>query len=63
MSTDVLGRGTGMWQVDKSDGNKLAAWSFDSPTKGQPDTAVSAVCRGGCSRLRLAQECAEGGVT
>lgn len=37
---DVLGRKTGMWQVDKTDGNKLAAWTFDSLAKGQQDTAV-----------------------
>ncbi|MDT7847770.1 RHS repeat-associated core domain-containing protein [Streptomyces justiciae] len=37
---DDLGRRTGMWQVDKSDGNKLAAWTFDELAKGQQDTAV-----------------------
>ncbi|MEU9919151.1 ricin-type beta-trefoil lectin domain protein [Streptomyces sp. NPDC051001] len=37
---DVLGRKTGMWQVDKTDGNKLAAWTFDDLAKGQQDTAV-----------------------
>ncbi|CAM5506676.1 MULTISPECIES: RHS repeat-associated core domain-containing protein [Streptomyces] len=37
---DVLGRKTGMWQTDKSDANKLAAWSFDQLRKGQLDTAT-----------------------
>lgn len=37
---DDLGRRTGMWQVDKSDANKLAAWTFDKLLKGQQDTAV-----------------------
>ncbi|MEU6285824.1 RHS repeat-associated core domain-containing protein, partial [Streptomyces sp. NPDC047028] len=37
---DVLGRKTGMWQVDKSDAHKLAAWTFDSAAKGQQDTAT-----------------------
>jgi RHS repeat-associated protein len=37
---DVLDRKTGMWQTDKTDGNKLAAWTFDSLYKGQQDTAV-----------------------
>ncbi|MGW7386752.1 RHS repeat-associated core domain-containing protein [Streptomyces sp. NPDC054794] len=37
---DDLGRKTGMWQVDKSDANKLAAWGFDSVAKGQQDTAT-----------------------
>ncbi|MFG2383448.1 RHS repeat-associated core domain-containing protein [Streptomyces avermitilis] len=37
---DELNRKTGMWQTDKSDGNKLAAWTFDGLAKGQQDTAV-----------------------
>ncbi|MFG2132252.1 RHS repeat-associated core domain-containing protein [Streptomyces sp. NPDC048751] len=37
---DVLGRRTGMWQTSKTDGNKLAAWTFDTLAKGQQDTAV-----------------------
>ncbi|MFF7369813.1 RHS repeat-associated core domain-containing protein [Streptomyces tricolor] len=37
---DVLGRKTGMWQADKSDANKLAAWGFDQLAKGQLDTAT-----------------------
>ncbi len=37
---DQLGRKTGMWQADKSDANKLAAWSFDELAKGQQDTAT-----------------------
>ncbi|WP_316763687.1 RHS repeat-associated core domain-containing protein [Streptomyces herbicida] len=37
---DDLGRKTGMWQVDKSDANKLAAWGFDAVAKGQQDTAT-----------------------
>ncbi|MHB9856591.1 RHS repeat-associated core domain-containing protein [Streptomyces krungchingensis] len=39
-SYDELGRKTGMWQADKSDANKLAAFTFDSLAKGQQDTAV-----------------------
>ncbi|WP_432155104.1 RHS repeat-associated core domain-containing protein, partial [Streptomyces tricolor] len=37
---DVLGRKTGMWQADKTDANKLAAWEFDQLAKGQQDTAT-----------------------
>ncbi|MFD8309402.1 RHS repeat-associated core domain-containing protein [Streptomyces sp. NPDC059690] len=37
---DDLGRKTDMWQVDKTDANKLAAWSFDTLAKGQQDTAT-----------------------
>ncbi|MEU7052553.1 RHS repeat-associated core domain-containing protein [Streptomyces eurythermus] len=37
---DRLGRKTGMWQKDKTDANKLAAWSFDQLAKGQQDTAT-----------------------
>ncbi|MEU6593683.1 RHS repeat-associated core domain-containing protein [Streptomyces sp. NPDC046881] len=37
---DVLGRKTGMWQADKSDANKLAAWGFDQLAKGQLDSAT-----------------------
>ncbi|MFJ7335061.1 RHS repeat-associated core domain-containing protein [Streptomyces sp. NPDC101116] len=37
---DDLGRKTGMWQVAKTDANKLAAWTFDTLAKGQQDTAV-----------------------
>ncbi|MEU9957338.1 RHS repeat-associated core domain-containing protein [Streptomyces sp. NPDC050982] len=37
---DELSRRTGMWQSGKTDGNKLAAWTFDSLAKGQQDTAV-----------------------
>ncbi|GHI07933.1 RHS repeat-associated core domain-containing protein [Streptomyces cellostaticus] len=37
---DELGRKTGMWQADKSDANKLAAWGFDEVAKGQQDTAT-----------------------
>nr|WP_324784219.1 RHS repeat-associated core domain-containing protein [Streptomyces sp. H51] len=37
---DELGRRTGMWQVDKTDANKLAAWTFDTLAKGQQDTAT-----------------------
>jgi hypothetical protein len=29
-----------MWQVSKTDANKLAAWTFDTLAKGQQDTAV-----------------------
>ncbi|MEU9336565.1 RHS repeat-associated core domain-containing protein [Streptomyces sp. NPDC048290] len=37
---DILGRKTGMWQMSKTDANKLAAWTFDTLAKGQQDTAV-----------------------
>jgi RHS repeat-associated protein len=37
---DELGRQTGMWQVSRTDANKLAAWTFDTLAKGQPHTAV-----------------------
>ncbi|WP_234352954.1 RHS repeat domain-containing protein [Streptomyces sp. NRRL B-1140] len=37
---DDLGRKTGMWQVAKTDSNKLAAWTFDTLAKGQQDAAV-----------------------
>ncbi|MFZ4235746.1 RHS repeat-associated core domain-containing protein [Streptomyces murinus] len=37
---DLLGRKTGMWQADKTDANKLAAWGFDNVAKGQQDTAT-----------------------
>jgi RHS repeat-associated protein len=37
---DDLGRKTGMWQSEKTDANKLAAWTFDSLAKGQIDTSV-----------------------
>ncbi|MFJ8827689.1 RHS repeat-associated core domain-containing protein [Streptomyces sp. NPDC102467] len=37
---DDLNRQTGLWQTDKSDGNKLAAWTFDTAAKGQADDAI-----------------------
>jgi RHS repeat-associated protein len=37
---DELNRKTDLWQADKTDGNKLAAWTFDTLAKGQQDTAV-----------------------
>ncbi|MFD0417145.1 polymorphic toxin-type HINT domain-containing protein [Streptomyces sp. NPDC127108] len=37
---DDLGRKTGMWQNEKTDANKLAAWTFDGLAKGQQDTVV-----------------------
>ncbi|MEU1017143.1 RHS repeat-associated core domain-containing protein [Streptomyces sp. NPDC005898] len=37
---DDLNRKTGLWQTDKTDANKLAAWTFDTLAKGQQDTAV-----------------------
>jgi RHS repeat-associated protein len=37
---DELSRKTGMWQTEKTDANKLAAWTYDSLAKGQQDTAV-----------------------
>ncbi|MFD7922188.1 polymorphic toxin-type HINT domain-containing protein [Streptomyces sp. NPDC059740] len=39
-SYDDLGRKTGMWQGQQTDANKLAAWTFDSLAKGQPDTST-----------------------
>ncbi|MGA5629561.1 RHS repeat-associated core domain-containing protein [Streptomyces cellulosae] len=37
---DDLGRKTSMWQKDKTDANKLAAWTFDTAAKGQPYEAT-----------------------
>ena len=37
---DELGRKTSMWQKDKTDANKLAAWTFDTAAKGQPYEAT-----------------------
>ncbi len=37
---DLLGRKTGTWQTDKTDANKLTAWTYDALAKGQQDTAV-----------------------
>ncbi|MFH8937954.1 RHS repeat-associated core domain-containing protein [Streptomyces griseosporeus] len=37
---DELGRKTGMWKTDKTDANKLAAWTYDTLAKGQADTSV-----------------------
>ncbi|MDT0392360.1 RHS repeat-associated core domain-containing protein [Streptomyces dubilierae] len=37
---DDLGRKTGMWQIAKTDANKLAAWTFDTLAKGQPDSSI-----------------------
>ncbi|WP_093744350.1 polymorphic toxin-type HINT domain-containing protein [Streptomyces sp. PAN_FS17] len=39
---DSLGRKTGLWQTDKTDTNKLAAWTFDTVTnsKGYLDSAT-----------------------
>ncbi|MGJ5752820.1 YD repeat-containing protein [Streptomyces puniciscabiei] len=37
---DDLGRKTDMWQVDKTDANKLATWGYDQLAKGQQDTAT-----------------------
>ncbi|MCZ2525926.1 RHS repeat-associated core domain-containing protein [Streptomyces sp. HB2AG] len=37
---DELGRKTGMWQTQKTDANKLAAWTYDTLANGQQDTAV-----------------------
>jgi YD repeat-containing protein len=37
---DELSRKTGLWQTDRTDANKLSAWTFDSLAKGQQDTAV-----------------------
>ncbi|MFF6961716.1 RHS repeat-associated core domain-containing protein [Streptomyces sp. NPDC008317] len=34
---DELGRPTGLWQTDKTDPKKLAAWGFDTLAKGQLD--------------------------
>ncbi len=37
---DDLNRRTGLWQTDKTNANKLAAWTFDTLEEGQQDTAV-----------------------
>ncbi|MFJ2649659.1 polymorphic toxin-type HINT domain-containing protein [Streptomyces sp. NPDC087420] len=39
---DELGRKTGLWQNEKTEANKLAAWNFDSVpnAKGYPESAV-----------------------
>ncbi|WP_106976953.1 polymorphic toxin-type HINT domain-containing protein [Streptomyces sp. NRRL S-920] len=37
---DDLNRRTGLWQTDRTNANKLAAWTFDLLAKGQQDTAV-----------------------
>ncbi|WP_338677351.1 RHS repeat-associated core domain-containing protein [Streptomyces sp. SCSIO 30461] len=37
---DVLGRKTGLWDAEKTDAKKLAAWTFDTVAKGQPHTSV-----------------------
>lgn len=37
---DVLGRKTGLWDGTKTDGTKLAAWTFDTLAKGQPDAST-----------------------
>ncbi|MFF5846376.1 RHS repeat-associated core domain-containing protein [Streptomyces massasporeus] len=37
---DDLGRKTGMWQVAKTDANKLAAWTFDTLAKGLPGSSI-----------------------
>ncbi|MGC8918252.1 RHS repeat-associated core domain-containing protein [Streptomyces sp. PG2] len=37
---DDLGRKTGLWHNDRTDANKLAAWTYDSLAKGQLDTSV-----------------------
>nr|WP_223188054.1 RHS repeat-associated core domain-containing protein [Streptomyces sp. CBMA29] len=34
---DALGRTTGLWQTEKTDPYKLAAWGYDTLAKGQPD--------------------------
>ncbi|WP_405916770.1 RHS repeat-associated core domain-containing protein [Streptomyces sp. NBC_00728] len=37
---DELGRKTGQWQTSRTDGNKLAAWTFDSVAKGQATASI-----------------------
>ncbi|MBA4862503.1 RHS repeat-associated core domain-containing protein [Streptomyces sp. PSKA54] len=37
---DELNRKTGLWQTDKADANKLAAWTYDTLADGRQDTAV-----------------------
>ncbi|MEW2518251.1 RHS repeat domain-containing protein [Actinacidiphila alni] len=37
---DVLGRTTGEWQTDRTDANKLAAWTYDTVAAGQPATST-----------------------
>ncbi|MFJ5212308.1 polymorphic toxin-type HINT domain-containing protein [Streptomyces nigra] len=32
---DELGRKTGLWQIEKTNANKLAAWTFDTVTNGK----------------------------
>ena len=37
---DLLGRQTGLWDDTKTDANQLAAWTFDTLAKGQPDAST-----------------------
>jgi len=37
---DNLGRKVGLWETARTDDAKLAAWTFDSLAKGQPDAAT-----------------------
>lgn len=37
---DVLNRRTGLWKTEKTDADKLAAWTFDTLAKGQQATAT-----------------------
>ncbi|MEV5605769.1 RHS repeat-associated core domain-containing protein [Streptomyces sp. NPDC052299] len=39
-SYDELGRKTDQWQTSRTDGNKIAHWSFDSVLKGLPDAST-----------------------
>ncbi|MGX6739035.1 RHS repeat-associated core domain-containing protein [Streptomyces peucetius] len=39
-SYDELGRKTGLWQTAKTDGNKLAAWTYDTLLKGLPTAST-----------------------
>ncbi|MEV7616163.1 polymorphic toxin-type HINT domain-containing protein [Streptomyces sp. NPDC089799] len=37
---DELGRKTGLWKTSKTDGNKLAAWTYDTVLKGAPSESI-----------------------
>ncbi|MGW0337728.1 polymorphic toxin-type HINT domain-containing protein [Streptomyces sp. NPDC003011] len=37
---DELGRKTGLWQSSRSDGNQVAAWTYDTVLKGLPTASI-----------------------
>ncbi|MER7141303.1 polymorphic toxin-type HINT domain-containing protein [Streptomyces sp. NPDC000341] len=37
---DETGRRTGLWQTSNTPANQLAAWTYDSLVKGQPDASI-----------------------